>query len=88
MHGRTGLLYKEESKAFTWVTYLNPFEKYTWIMIGISSVVCGIFYFITAQFGKIIDEDDEFDLPLSFMIIIHSMFNQGAPYEPKKASTR
>ncbi len=70
------------------MTYLSPFEKYTWILIGITIVVCGFLHFITASFGKVIEEDYEFDFSLSLMIMIHGMFNQGAPYEPKKASTR
>ncbi len=88
MYFREGLFYKHNADGFAWMTYLSPLEKHTWIVIGITYLVCGVFLWITARFGKVIEEDYDFNLPLSMMIMIHGMTNQGAPYEPKKASTR
>ncbi len=85
---RTGLFYEAKTNNFAWMTYISPFEKYTWMLVGITIVVCGFFLFVTARFGKSIEEDHDFDILLSLMIMIHGMFNQGAPYEPKKMSTR
>ncbi len=82
------MFYKEETNNFAWMTYINPFEKYTWLLIGITIVVCGVFLFVTTRFGDGIEEDYDFDFLLSLMIMIHGMLNQGAPYEPKKLSAR
>ncbi len=70
------------------MTYIAPFEANTWICTLLTCILSTIVYYFTGNYGSSEDEDYDFDWGLSATIIVHGIFMQGAPYEPKRLAPR
>ncbi len=71
-----------------WTTFINPFENAMWLCVALTYILVASLLAMTYHFGQYLIEDHQFDLRLSSLVSVHSLFMQGAPYEPKKMSSR
>ncbi len=64
--------------------YIKPFETKIWIAIIVTLSACGLMLALTG----IREDGNDYNLGLSWFITLHGIFNQGAPGEPGKHSSR
>ncbi len=72
----------------SWDTFVKPFEDLSWLSCILTYFVIAWILTLTYHYGQIVEEDYAYDIKLSSMISVHVMFLQGAPYEPRKCSSR
>ncbi len=85
LHFREGFFYKDQTnRNIEWGMYIKPFGFSIWISILVTSAVCIAMLAMTG----IKEKQHYFNLEISWLIMLHGIFNQGAPTEPSKNSSR
>ena len=68
--------------------YESPFRQGTWIGCAVAIVLCGLAYYYSTKYGKIVEDEYDFDLQLVIMTMMHGALSQSINEVPKKSSTR